>query len=265
MRGPLDGSPGQVIVVCYHAVSDDWPEAGAVRPRHLEQQLRWLVDQGFVGVTFQEAVATPPAGKSVAVTFDDGYRSVLENGFPILSRLRLPATLFVATGFVDSQSSLVWPGLDRWFGGPHHGELTPLSWSELQELSGSGWEVGSHTRTHPNLTRLDDIALRAELELSRNACEERLGLPCRSLAYPYGAVDERVLRAAREVGYGAAGLLSWRLPPPTALAWPRIGIFRSDGYVGFRLKISTVGRRLREPTAWGAIQPVADRLRRRFR
>lgn len=233
-----------------------------MRPGQLERQLQWLVDQGFRGVTFREAVVSPPTGKVVAVTFDDGYRSVLENGFPILSRLRLPGTIFVPTEFIDTGSSLTWPGLEHWVGGVHNRELTPISWGELRELARSGWEIGSHSHTHVDLTRLDNACLRAQLQRSRDACEERIGSSCLSLAYPYGAVNERVVRAAREAGYVAAGLLSWRLPPPEPLGWPRVGIFRRDGYFGFRLKVSATGRHLRRPRAWGMIQPQLDRIRR---
>jgi peptidoglycan/xylan/chitin deacetylase (PgdA/CDA1 family) len=251
----------QVVVLCYHAISDDWPEPGAVRAQALEQQLEWLVDQGFVGMTFHDAVLSPRGRKVAVVTFDDGHRSVLDSAFPILARLGLPGTVFVPTDFVDNRRNLTWPGLERWAAGPHRNELRPLSWDELRQLSTAGWEIGSHSSSHPDLRRIDDTSLRSQLGRSRAACEQALGVPCRSLAYPYGSADRRVVGAARDAGYAAAGLLSWRLPPPAPLAWPRIGIFRRDGYLGFRLKISSLGRSLRRPAMWDVIHSGVEGLR----
>ena len=71
-------------------------------------------------------------------------------------------------------------------------ELAVMGWGELARLAEVGWEIGSHTRTHPGLPRLDDEPLRDELEGSRAEVEEHLGRPCRSLAYPYGDLDGRV-------------------------------------------------------------------------
>jgi peptidoglycan/xylan/chitin deacetylase (PgdA/CDA1 family) len=170
----------------------------------------------------------------------------------------------VPTDFVDDGRTLMWPGLERWAESPYRDELTPLSWDELRGLSASGWEIGSHSSSHPNLTDIDDTSLKRQLERSRAACEQALGVPCRSLAYPYGAADRRVVRAAGDAGYVAAGLLSWRLPPPTPLAWPRLGIFRRDGMLGFRLKTSSLGRCLRRPALWEVIHSGVHGLRSKW-
>jgi peptidoglycan/xylan/chitin deacetylase (PgdA/CDA1 family) len=253
----------RILVLCYHAVSDRWPDPGAVRPRVLERQLEWLVSQRFTGATFHDAVVSPPSGKVLAVTFDDGYRSILEHAVPILSRLGLPGTIFVPTDFIGARRPLAWAGLERWAAGPHAHELAPLSWPELRELAQAGWEIGSHSCTHVDLTRADAASLAAELVRSREACAEGVGAPCRSIAYPYGAADDRACRAARDGGYVAGGLLRWRLPPPQPLAWPRIGIFRTDGFLGFRVKVSSFVRHLREPSAWDVLQARVDAIRTR--
>ena len=119
------------------------------------------------------------------------------------------------------------------------------SWDELSELANAGWEVGSHTRTHPHLPELDDEELRSELSESRAECEDELGLPCDTLAYPYGDVDERVVTAARAAGYRHAAALPGRWHGPRPLEWPRVGVYHSDAPWRFRLKASPLGRRLR--------------------
>jgi peptidoglycan/xylan/chitin deacetylase (PgdA/CDA1 family) len=246
-----------VLVLCYHAVSEHWPTDLAIRPAQLESQLELLVERGYRGATFHQAVHAPPASKLVAVTFDDAYRSVLELGVPVLNRLGLPGTVFVPTAFAGSAEPMSWAGIDGWLGGPHESELTAMSWPELETLAAAGWEIGSHTRTHPRLVDLSDDALAEELVSSRRECESRLGLRCRSLAYPYGAEDRRVVRAAAQAGYSAAGTLPDSPHSRSPLRWPRIGVYRADDGLRFRVKTSTLMQRIRAngrlrvpPTAW---------------
>jgi peptidoglycan/xylan/chitin deacetylase (PgdA/CDA1 family) len=148
---------------------------------------------------------------------------------------------------------MVWPGIESWAAGGDARELIPMSWNELGELADAGWEVGSHTSTHPRLTRCDDATLERELRGSRERCEDRLGRPCRSLAYPYGDVDERVAAAAADAGYTTACTLPDRLHPPSPLQWPRVGVWRGDTDARFRLKVSPGFRRLRGSPAWAAL------------
>jgi peptidoglycan/xylan/chitin deacetylase (PgdA/CDA1 family) len=235
-----------VLVLCYHAVSPDWPADLSVMPERFEAQLELLVRRGYVGATFERAVTDAPAKRTLAVTFDDAFRSVLDLALPVMRRLGLPGSIYVPTDFPGRPGPMAWDGTDRWVGGPHEHELRCLEWAELGELRESGWEIGSHTRSHPHLTQLSDEALRDELEGSRAECEEAIGSPCRTIAYPYGDVDERVKAAAAAAGYEAGGALpEMRLPPGGRLGWPRVGIFNGDDLRRFRLKVSPLGRRLR--------------------
>jgi len=217
-----------------------------VTTKQLAEQLEFLVNRGYRAVTFHEAVTSEPSGRTMAITFDDGFASVLELAFPILSSLGLVATIFVVTDFADCKEPLDWPGLEGWRGGVHEREVRGLSWAELEQLTAVGWEVGSHTRTHPRLTQLDDDAVAAELRGSRAACERALGRPCRSLAYPFGDVDARVVAAARAAGYEAAATLPIGVSFTSPLVWPRTGVYRYDSPRRFRLKVSPTVHRLRE-------------------
>lgn len=242
-----------VLVLCLHAVSERWPAALSMTPGMLRAGLEHLVERGYRGATFSQAVTDPPGTMTLAVTFDDAYRSVLELASPILRDLGLPGTVFVPTDFPERRQPMSWPGIDQWLGGPYEAELTPLDWSEIAALAASGWEVGSHTRSHPHLPALGDAALDAELHGSRRACEERLGHPCRSLAYPYGAVDDRVAAAARRAGYETAGTLPKRLHRSEPLLWPRVGVYRGDDLRRFKLKVSPSMRRLRASPVWSLL------------
>ncbi len=247
------------IVLCYHAVSERWPAALSVTPRAFEQQLELLVQRGYEGATFRDAALGRPEHKSVVVTFDDAYLSVLEVARPILDRLGLPATVFVPTDWPARGEPMHWPGIEQWMGGEFEPELRPLTWEQLAELDAHGWEIGSHTRSHPHLTTLDDATLDEELRESRAECERRLGRPCTTLAYPYGDYDARVAAAAGRAGYQAACTLPSRIHPVRPLEWPRVGVYHDDSERRYRLKVSRAVRAVRSSRAW----EVLERLRGR--
>lgn len=234
-----------VLVLCYHAVSDRWPAALSVRPAAFGRQLGLLARAGYVGTTFTRALTEPPAPRTVAVTFDDAYRSVLTLGAPLLRARGWPATVFAPTDHVGSERPMAWTGIDRWAGTEHERELVPLSWSELRGLASEGWEVGSHTRSHPRLTQLADAQLADELSGSREAVEARMDTLCRSLAYPYGDVDARVVAAAAASGYSTAAALPAGWHPPRQLEYPRVGVWHGDALWRFAVKAAPPVRWLR--------------------
>ncbi len=236
---------GDTVVLCYHALSEDWPATLNVRPGMFERQIELMVESGYVGSTFGRVVRERPSEKTVVVTFDDAFRSVLTLAQPILARYGIPATVFAVSRFADSGDPLRWQGIDQWGGGAHAGELECMQWDELRDLVALGWEVGSHTVNHPRLTSIDDADLREELISSREACERGLGMPCESIAYPYGDVDARVVSAARSAGYSAGAALPARLHRERELEWPRIGVWWGDDLRRFRLKVSRTARAVR--------------------
>jgi peptidoglycan/xylan/chitin deacetylase (PgdA/CDA1 family) len=234
-----------VLVLCYHAVSPTWRATFSVTPDTLERQLSLLVRRGWQGATFRDAVLDPPASKTLAVTFDDGFASVFERAEPILSSLGLVATVFVPTSFVPGEEALTWEGIESWGASPDAHELRCMGWDALGELADRGWEVGSHTQTHPHLRRLSDEDLREELHESREEIRERVPQGCLSLAYPYGEVDARIAGIAEEVGYLAGACLSHSLAERGPHLWPRVGVFHDDFDLRFRLKVSSLTRSLR--------------------
>src|SRR5688572_25810737 len=105
-----------VLVLCYHAVSETWPAALSVTPEAFGRQVGRLLARGYQGCTFTEAVSDPPARKALAVTFDDAFLSVKDHALPILRDLGVPGTVFVPTRFPEERSgeAMSWPGIDRW-------------------------------------------------------------------------------------------------------------------------------------------------------
>jgi peptidoglycan/xylan/chitin deacetylase (PgdA/CDA1 family) len=231
------------LVLAYHAVSPNWPSTLAVSPEQLRDQLESVIANGHRGATFTQVLRGEGPDKPVAVTFDDGCRSVLDYAYPILLELGLPGTVFVPTDYVGTSEPMSWDGIERWTGTPHESELMCLGWDELRAMKEAGWEVASHTRSHPHLPLLDDEELAEELAGSRDVLTEELDAPCTSLAYPYGDHNDRVCEAAREAGYeGAATMRPGR---PDAFRFPRVGVYPADVSWRFRTKSSPAVLRVR--------------------
>lgn len=249
-----------LLVLCYHAVSPSWAASLSVSPASLRRQLGRLVGRGYESATFTNAVLEPRRRPTLCVTFDDAYRSVFVEALPVLEEVGVKGTVFAPTAFIGQAEPMSWRGIESWLDTQHRDELVPMSWEELAALREHGWEVGSHTCTHPRLSQAEDDALERELHDSRREIESRLGT-CTSLAYPYGDHDDRVVEAAGRAGYLAAATLPTRLLPPTELAWPRLGVYHADGDGVFALKVSRAVRSLRRTRAWDAAYRVARALR----
>jgi len=244
-----------LLILCYHAVSDAWPTEFAVSPERLGEQLRAILRRGYRPATLSAALGRSTE-KTLVVSFDDAYASVLERALPVMSSLGVPGTMYVPTGYVAGKGALEWASMKRWVGTPHEGELRCMSWDGVRELAAAGWEIGSHSETHPNLTTLGDEELAGELRRSKERCEDELGAPCRSLAYPFSAYDRRVMSAAREAAYESATILDNHLSvPPRSLvrrgstverfALLREGIYRHDGRLRLWAKTWAPARRAR--------------------
>ena len=250
-------------VLCYHAISGTWQSDLAVSEAQLEEQIRFFARRGFRGVTFAElerARLSQRPSRAVAVTFDDGFKSVCR-AQPILARYGFRATVFVVTSFVSTDEPLAWPGLDVGaLESPD--ELMSLTWDDCRELERKGWEIGSHTVRHPVLPDLGEEALRRELQDSRAAIVDALGA-CRTLAYPFGRANERVARAAAAAGYDAACTLGFATSADEPYLRPRIGVVRSDSFRRVRVKSHPITNAIRHtPLAQFAEQAGIARGRR---
>ena len=239
----------ELLVLCYHAVSETWPSPAAIPPSRLESQLRFLLRRGYRPVTLSAALDEDAPRRALVVTFDDAYTSILAAGSPVLERLGVPATVFVPTDAASESGQMAWSELAQWVGGEHEHELRCMAWEQLRELSEHGWEIGSHTCSHPHLTEIGEERVASELRASRAACEEELQRPCETLAYPFGSYDAKVMELAVAAGYRAAVTLDERIAAPLRgrgpLEVPREAIYRATGWPIFAAKTSRLVRRIR--------------------
>lgn len=246
-----------LLVLCYHAVSETWPSPAAISPERLRAQMGFLLKRGYRGLTLSAALAEGAPRKAMVVTFDDAYTSILEKGLPVLEQLGVPATVFVPTDAAQDAGQMTWSELRQWVGTAHERELRCMSWEELRQLSERGWEIGSHTCSHPHLTEIGKEKAVAELGLSRAACEEELQRPCTALAYPFGSYDAAVIDLVTAAGYRSAVTLDERIVEPLRgrgpLEVPREAIYRETGWPVFLAKTSRTVRRVRVSRPYAAL------------
>jgi peptidoglycan/xylan/chitin deacetylase (PgdA/CDA1 family) len=166
-----------------------------------------LRDWGFQGIRLSElldgweGVSQLPS-RPVVLTFDDGFRNLMDHAAPVLVDLDFRATVFVVAGHCG--------GTNDWSTDPHGIPRLPLlSWSDLGNLIGAGFEVGAHSMTHPSLPRLTLKDADREIAGSKEVLEQRVGQPVNVFAYPYGlassenrAMAKAHYRAACGVGLG---------------------------------------------------------------
>ena len=248
------------LVLCYHAVSSAWPCSLAMPEEAFARQIGYLHRHGYAGLTVSEAERRRVAGtlprKTVVVTFDDAFASTLR-AKPILDGVGYPGTVFVVTSFAESNALLEWPGIEQWRSGPYADELASLDWAALGQLASDGWEIGSHTVTHPRLPALDDQELARELGDSRHEVLARVG-HCDTIAYPYGAADRRVADAAAAAGYRNGLTLTSSHQRDEPLLRPRTGLYPSDRWRE-RIKLSPWFGAVRRSRLGGRLVEAAAR------
>lgn len=234
-------SPFQILV--YHRIgSESSPEGFTLDAGIFREQMETLrrryrpMRLGEIVDRLSQGKAVPP--RTVAVTFDDGYREVFETALPILQETRIPATLFVTTGYLGGQ------GLSP--------RARMLSWKMVKEMHREGMEIGSHTVTHPNLRTCGPGRLHREISSSRERLEQALRAPVSLFAYPYGharSFDKGVQDCVRKAGYRAA---CSNLPGSNALdsdlyALRRVSLSKNEiRCLAFQLSMLSKGLRVAE-------------------
>ena len=227
------------LVLCYHAVSDTWSDRLAVTPASFEQQVRYLLGRGFAAAPAHDTLV---ARRRFHVTFDDAFCNI-GGALETLAALQATATVFVVASFADEGRPFDAGRVGRLPRTPElDAERKTMTWEELRAVADRGFEIGSHTVTHPHLTELGDDELGEELRRSREQIEDEIGRPCRYLAYPFGDYDARVARATEAAGYDAAFALASPRRPLNRFAVPRVGLYRIDGPRRAALKLSGLGR-----------------------
>ncbi|TQV71392.1 polysaccharide deacetylase family protein [Aliikangiella marina] len=188
------------VILQYHHIDLTTPRSTSTSPERFSQHMNYLAENQFNVVsleTFLSALTTqeslPP--KSVVITFDDGYKSIYENAYPVLKEKGFPFTVFINTQpLADNLSQF-------------------MSWEEIIELTQNKGLIANHSVTHPHLIRrLQDESFSAwrervtnEVLKSQKLIESKVIKTVRAFAYPYGEFNLEVKKILKGVGFWAFG------------------------------------------------------------
>lgn len=198
-KGGLTRNGYQVVpILVYHHFAEKCQSLLCMPTGIFDKQMKYLKNHGYRVITLGELLgflryrhAIPK--KSVAITIDDGYRSAYQIAYPILKKYGFKATLFIYTDFIESSSSA-------------------MTYEQLREMKVDGFEVGSHSLSHADLTKkmkgeseeAYEARIKKELVTSKKIIDRKLGQRTRYLSLPYGNYNNKVLSLCEQVGYKMA-------------------------------------------------------------
>ena len=179
---------GPVPILVYHALgepppSEEYPGLYVSDPE-FEAEMAWLHEHGYEAVTLDQVErawhhgGTLPA-RPIVITFDNGYPEQVTFAPDVLSRYGWPGVLFEIT----------------------EEHLRP---AEIRPVIALGWEVDSHSATHPNLTELSGKELEYQVAASRRYLRRKLGVSSDNFCYPSSEYDAATIAAVKEAGYVGA-------------------------------------------------------------
>ena len=233
------------VVLQYHHISASTPASTSTSPERFAMHLAYLSDHGFDVVPLETLVSRLRSGqplpdKTVAITFDDGYRSIYDTAFPMLRERGWPFTVFVNSEPHDRK------------------QPSFMTWEQLREMSRHGATIANHTVSHTSLIERDpgqpEAAWRewiaGEIKTAQQRIEQETGSTVKMLAYPYGEYNEAVLEVADQLGFTGFGQQSGPLADTSDLrVLPR---FPFGGSYGDESDFATKVNSLPMPLASGA-------------
>lgn len=182
----LHPSISAIPILYYHSI--DYEEGNELRipPEEFEAHMQLLHQKGYESISldnlyryFYEGKVLPE--RAFVLTFDDGYEDNYVNAFPIAEKYGYQGTIFMVT---------------EWIGGTGY-----LKREQLLEMSKAGWQIESHTLTHPYLNSIPTDEIKDELHSSKKILEELLDKQVNFFAYPYGVYDLSIIELSKEIGY----------------------------------------------------------------
>lgn len=187
-------------VLCYHRVGGP-RELGVTRvsPRTFRRQMQALAKAGWKTLSLAEFevatnAPTSPHPHAFLLSFDDGYAELAEFAYPVIAEFGFTATTFLITDYIGKTNA--------WDIQYTRKPLRHLDWDAIETWKARGFGFSSHSATHARLTWLDEPRVTDELSRSRETLTKRLGTDAGvAVAYPFGAVDERVAGLAKGAGY----------------------------------------------------------------
>jgi len=177
------------VVLYYHSITKD-------QIKGFRKQMGYLAKAYKVVKTSEIMKAQQDDAKGViAITIDDAFSNVYENALPVLREFGLSAAVFAPVGNLGCKPHWEIEGSNE------DSEMAIMSYQQLIDMDKEGFEIFSHTFSHPKLTEIDQKKLNVEIAGSKRILERLLGHEVTAISYPYGVHDDSVCKAAKKAGY----------------------------------------------------------------
>ena len=184
-----------VPILCYHRFGKTCKSNLCISEKTFAKQLEYLKTNGYHTIHLSDLMEflnykTAIPSKSVIITLDDGYQSIYKFAYPLLKRYGYTATLFIYTDFIEASRNA-------------------LTWNQLRKLKTAGFEIGSHSISHADLTKKlpheNDQTywsrITKEFINSKKIIDRELNQDTQSFAYPYGNYNQQILGLFSKAGY----------------------------------------------------------------
>jgi len=240
------------LILAYHSISHYRVDSLAVNVSDFEIQMAWLYHNGYRSITLEDFVLKKyrKGERIVIITFDDGYEDNYNLAFPILKKYGYVATIFLVSDYVNTDHIFYWDK-SKISGQLQDNLFGILSWNQVYEMAEYGIEFGSHTCTHPELTKISSDQCREEINRSRTDLKDKLGHDIFSFSYPRGNLDNETITMVDKAGYSCAVVTPTRWGIPlNAYTLRRVGIYYENSFRTFRLKINPLVSRNKERLLW---------------
>ncbi|MBI5749834.1 MAG: polysaccharide deacetylase family protein, partial [Nitrospinae bacterium] len=204
--------PGCYILV-YHRVADERHESVSASVKNFSRQISFL-NKYFSIITMERLINSiknrePLPLNSIVITFDDGYKDVFTNAYPILKKYNIPATVFITTDYIEGsgvrgQGSRMKMDLPL---APCPLPLIMLSWEDILEMIDNNISIGSHSVSHPKLSLIVDDEVEIEVKKSKDIIQRHIKRDITCFSYPYGGrvfFNERIKEMLKRNGYQCA-------------------------------------------------------------
>jgi len=173
----------------------------ACTPEQFDNHMHALIQNGYTPISLEQIEQSLLYNKTlpknaVAITLDDGFADNYTHAFPILIKHKIPASIFLASGCIESSN--------KWMVSRGFPKRDMLSWNQIREMDKYQITFGAHTVNHAKLPNLDTHSAALEISNSKTTIENQLGKACKHFAYPYGQFNSENRKSVETVGFSLA-------------------------------------------------------------
>lgn len=173
---------GKLIIIYYHEIVEKGKGYSYQKMEidYFEQQMRYLHDQGYQSLYFSELNGKLP-DKAIIVSFDDGFRTVYQNAYPIMKKYSIKGNIYLPTQYIDNNDHF-------------------MTWKMIKELSLDGFEMQAHTHNHIDIRTLTEEKMKDEINKSNELFNKYLGYTPKAFCMPFGVFNLQSINMLKNLG-----------------------------------------------------------------